>query len=753
MPEEQRIITVLVADLRGYTAFTHERGDEAAGQLTSRFAELARQALSAHGGRLIETRGDDVLAFFTSARQALRAAVALQARCLAEATDNFPLRVGIGLDAGEPVWTEAGYRGESLNIAARLCALAAPGEVLVTQGVAHLARRVEGIVVEERGSESLKGLPAPIRLAAVRPSSQHEVDAAMPLAPPLLAALPEGSYLGALPRGGLVGRDAELSRILGALDSAAARRGRFVLLSGEPGVGKTRLLQESLLHAGYRGFWVLTARCSRQHIYVPRHPISTALAGLLRDSDHPYFAGAIKRWQELHQLKQGFHADQLDTDDQDNAQIRLALAVSDLLRSLATYTPVVLVLDDLQWADSVSLDLLQHLARRLRGERVLLLGAYRDQSRESPAPLGTLLDSVRRARLLDEVVLRGLLPAGTNTLIRIRLNTTGGLEDLTRVLHQRSDGNPLHVEELLESLLDRDATDVGDVRPDVIAGAQDLPSGIDALILRRARRLGQGAQDVLSAVSVLGDEFDLQTARAVAGQSEAAFLANLAACVAVHLLEARPSGGGGDERYGFSHALVQQSLEEALPAQARRRLHLRELEALEPFTSGIPRAAAELARHALAAGHSERAVTYARVSGDFAASAGAHFEAARQFEDAIRLIDATGNAQRAAEVRRKLGASLAELGRVDEADAVFRTALATYKRLGAVAGQAVVQQDLGFAYVRNFDFAHADQHLSAALGAWPKDQEDAGLVRLLLSTAGAKVFVHEQAAAGGLAEH
>ena len=136
----------LIADVRGYTRFTQERGDEAGARLAERFASLTRERVEAAGGSVIELRGDGALAVFGSSRQALRAAVQLQERFMEEtsADPTLPFGVGIGLDAGEAVPVENGYRGGSLNVAARLCALAAPGEVLASSEVVHLARRVEG---------------------------------------------------------------------------------------------------------------------------------------------------------------------------------------------------------------------------------------------------------------------------------------------------------------------------------------------------------------------------------------------------------------------------------------------------------------------------------------------------------------------------------------------------------------------------------------------------------------------------------
>jgi YVTN family beta-propeller protein len=164
--EDVHIRTFLIADVRGYTLFTQERGDEAATKLAARFAGVAREVVEEHGGSVIELRGDEALAAFNSARQAILAAAHAQDRFLEEtiADPSFPLPVGIGLDAGEAVPLEAGYRGGALNLAARLCGRAGPGEILASQGVVHLARKVEGVRYVDRGDLHLKGMAEPVRV-------------------------------------------------------------------------------------------------------------------------------------------------------------------------------------------------------------------------------------------------------------------------------------------------------------------------------------------------------------------------------------------------------------------------------------------------------------------------------------------------------------------------------------------------------------------------------------------------------------
>ena len=168
--EQSGVLTFLIADVRGYSRYTAEYGDEAAARLAGKFVDLVSEGVEAHGGTLIEVRGDEALAVFTSARQAIRAAVDLQAR-FGEETDadsDLPLKVGIGIDAGEAVRLDDGsYRGAALNVAARLCGRAHGGEVIVSEATSRLAGRLSGLQYSDRGRVHLKNIPEPMHILHV----------------------------------------------------------------------------------------------------------------------------------------------------------------------------------------------------------------------------------------------------------------------------------------------------------------------------------------------------------------------------------------------------------------------------------------------------------------------------------------------------------------------------------------------------------------------------------------------------------
>lgn len=176
------IRTFLIADIRGYTAFTRDHGDEAAAALATEFARLMRVGVADFSGQVLELRGDEALVAFPSTRQALRAAVDLQLNFarVSEEQPDLPLAVGIGLDAGEAVPVEGGYRGAALNMAARLCSVAGPREILATEAVTHLAGTVTGLRYVPRRLKRLKGMTEPVRAVQV---TSDELDLLLPALP------------------------------------------------------------------------------------------------------------------------------------------------------------------------------------------------------------------------------------------------------------------------------------------------------------------------------------------------------------------------------------------------------------------------------------------------------------------------------------------------------------------------------------------------------------------------------------------
>jgi DNA-binding NarL/FixJ family response regulator/class 3 adenylate cyclase len=168
--EPSSVRAFLIADIRGFTRFTHDRGDEEAARVARRLGALTRETVEPLGGTLLELRGDEALVVFTSVRAAIRAATELQERYVTD-DPSEALPVGIGIAAGEAVAVGQGYRGGALNLASRLCGLAGAGETLVSRELRHLAGALEGVAYLDRGTITLKNLPDPVRVLRVAPEA------------------------------------------------------------------------------------------------------------------------------------------------------------------------------------------------------------------------------------------------------------------------------------------------------------------------------------------------------------------------------------------------------------------------------------------------------------------------------------------------------------------------------------------------------------------------------------------------------
>jgi WD40 repeat protein/class 3 adenylate cyclase len=264
--------TFLIGDVRGYTRFTRERGDAAAARLAMKFAEVARDAVEARSGRVTELRGDEVLAVFESTAQAVRAAVELQAACKEEAAADplLPLLVGVGIDVGEAVPVEDGFRGAALNTAARLCSKAAAGQVLVSSQVADRAAAISGVSLASAGTSELKGFEAPVALIQVvaeEPPSVADLPAAAPPLPiPMALETP------------LVGREHELAWLRGTWRQARRGYGRVVFVSGPAKSGKSRLAAELADFAHSTGAAVSYAGAGGTAIALAQSALHDALA-------------------------------------------------------------------------------------------------------------------------------------------------------------------------------------------------------------------------------------------------------------------------------------------------------------------------------------------------------------------------------------------------------------------------------------------------------------------------------------------
>ena len=294
-----QIRTFLIADVRGYTVFTQERGDEAAAALAGKFAVVAREGVEARGGTVVELRGDEALAVFDSPRQAIRASVELQRRFVDEtvADPTLPLAVGIGLDAGEAVPVEGGYRGGALNLAARLCGIAAPAEILASPAVTHLARKVDGVAYVDRGLVHLKGLAEPVQVIRLRAEANDAADdmafrralgaRAVGLAPAVPGAIVANPYKGlrAFEEGDAVdffGREELVEELVKRVEQT-----RFLAVVGPSGSGKSSVVRAGLIPALRRGAIAGSEGWHIADMFPGAHPLDGLESALLRAAPDP----------------------------------------------------------------------------------------------------------------------------------------------------------------------------------------------------------------------------------------------------------------------------------------------------------------------------------------------------------------------------------------------------------------------------------------------------------------------------------
>ena len=682
MSAESALLTFLIADVRGYTRFTVERGDEAAARLAMTFAQLTTEVVDSAGGRVVELRGDEVLAVFSSARQALRAALELQECFGRETSDDLPLRAGIGIDAGEAVVVEKGYRGSALNLAARLCTLAGPGEVLTSETVTNLARKVDGLTYVERGATQLKGFTSKVMVMQVLP---EERPVHMTREEPRVdeQRLPIGGFLGALPSNPLVARNEELEHVLKDIGEVQAGQGRLVLLTGEPGVGKTRLAQEVSLQARNLGFLVASGRCYEPEETVPYYPFREAIATLYNAAPGIIRAEVPRTWPYLVQIlprDAGYPAPTSGSSGEE--QHRLLYAVTSFIHALSERQPVAILLDDLHWADESSLKLLQYVARHSRASSVFILGTYRDVEVSRQHPLERALRDLDREGLTEEIAVRRLDRKGTAALTAATFGESDVSPEFAELLYSHTEGNAFFTHEVLRALVERGSIyeENGQWERREVREIE-IPRSVRSTIGERVARLPDEAQEILLEASVLGQTFGFNDLHRLGGRDEDVIEKALDAAQVAGLVRLQDR-----DVYAFNHALTQQVLYDELSPRRRRRLHLAAGAAIESGQRAGQRIS-ELAWHFLQGDDPEKTLDYALKAGGVAEELFAHSEAVRHYRVAVELARELQDRTREAEALAKLGDALGHGTDLDQAVRYLKDADSLFQALGDFESQ------------------------------------------------------------------
>jgi tetratricopeptide (TPR) repeat protein len=614
-------------------------GDAAADDVRRAHDRLLAAAVEEHAGRVVKSLGDGILASFSGAADAIAAAVTIQQKTEAanrRVEDNRRLQVRIGCSAGDVAWEDDDCHGTPVVVASRLCDRATGGQILCDDLVRGLARGRSGASFRIIGELELKGLHEPV-VAYDVPWSPVAAGAA-PLPAPLLPVPDELPF---------AGRDEQRKLLLDQWKSAQGDGRTVALVSGEPGVGKTRLTAELARIAHDEGAWVLAGRCDESIAapYTPwleilRHAIAHAPPDLL-DAHVERHGGELTRLvPELARRIDDVPA--LRELDPDTERLALFDAVVDLVDALAADAPAFVVVDDAHWADAASLDLLRWAVRHLpTTARVLFVVTYRDTDVDRAHPLSAVIGDLRREPRVERLALRGMDEDG----IRDLLTAAGGTElddegrTFAHTLAVETEGNPFFIREILRHLIEsgvlvhRDGRWQGTVR----AGELGIPEGIRDVVGRRLTMLSDESNETLRAAAVVGREFDVALVADVMGTGIEAALASVEEALRARLVDEVPDRPG---RMSFSHALVRSTLLEELSTTRRVRLHGRIGEVLEA-RPGTP--AAELAHHfaeAAATGMADRAVHYAALAAEEARRRVAYDEALRFYDVAFETLGA-----------------------------------------------------------------------------------------------------------------
>ena len=745
-------VTFLFTDIEGSTRLLDRLHDKYV-TLVSEHRGLLRATFAKWHGHEVDTEGDAFFVSFPKATEAIAAVVEAQ-RALAEHgwPDGVTVRVRMGLHTGEPWTAEEGYVGMDVHRAARIAHVGHGGQVLLSETTAALARGnlPADVQLLDLGQHRLKDMEFPehIRqlainglqsefpplksLRVVEPTESSNLEP-----PPQPAFLKEREVDSTPPL--FVGRERELAWLYQRLDLALQNQGNIVFVTGEAGRGKSSLLQAFARQAtGTVPECLITwgacnAFFGRGDAYLP---FRQALALLSGDVEQSWRGGAIttdqvsRLWAAmplmgkllaekgqamvmtlvdgralLARIGQTISPDiswvsRLDrlvrwaeSKPADLSQDQLHQQCATVLRTLSATRPLLLLIDDLQWADGASLDLLFHLGRSLANSRLLIVGAFRPEEvalgRDGGRhPLEKVVAELRRLRgdvLLDlEKTTPNENRVFVDTLLDSEPNALG--RPFRQELLAHTSGQPLFTVEILRYLqeqgdLVKDQGGSWMATADVRWGA--LPYRVEGVIEERIGRLSDELRDLLTIAAVEGENFTAQVLARIQEINERRLLRMLSRELDKrhHLVRERAALKIGRQllsRYRFTHALFQQYLYNDLSLGERQILHGEIASVLEVLYDGnTHKIANQLARHFTESGEQTKALPYLQQAGNRAQAMYAHQEAIDYYQQAIKLFSCLEvNPQQQIEIFEQLGQVFMTIGRYDEAEESFETAVA-----------------------------------------------------------------------------
>ena len=493
-----------------------------------------------------------------------------------------------------------------------------------------------------------------------------------------------------------VGRRREMAELTSTLEEALSGQGRLVMLVGEPGIGKTRTTQELASYAESRGAQVFWGRCYEDEGTPPYWPWVQTMRSYVQQASREQLtaeigSGAAAIAEIVPEILGKLPG--LETPpalDPEAARFHLFDSITTFLKNAAQNQPLMMVLDDLHWADRSSLLLLEFLARELGEARILLVGCYRDTDLSRQHILTETLAQLSREPVFRRQVLRGLSQDDLGEFI----NLTTGVQlpqNLNDTLFAHTEGNPFFMTEIIRLL-----SESGELTAEHIGTPEGIkiPAGVREVIGQRLNRLSERCNEVLTTASIIGREFDFRLLNILNGEIfEQQLLQSVEEAVSFHLIEEVP---GRMDRYQFVHALVQQTLTEEVTTSRNVRLHARIAEALEQlYAADIEAQAAELAYHyseAEAVLGTERLGHFSRIAGERALAAYAFDEAlvflsraleVREGETGPHLAERATDEDTAA-ILLALGYAQAALDQINDALTSFHRAFDLYTSMGNV---------------------------------------------------------------------
>ncbi len=638
-------VTVLFTDVVGSTALSTSLPVESADELRRGHFSLLRRAVAASGGTEVKNLGDGVMVVFSAASSALACAVAMQQGVETHNRhDCQSLGLRVGLSAGETTREGEDYFGDPVIEAARLCARAEGGQILISDIVRGNAGRRSPHPLSLVGQLELKGLPDPIETYEVSWSPLTEVDDRSSG-----CTVPLPQRLDYRSRTGVVGRTLELAVLEAAYKRVADGEGREAIwIAGEAGQGKTTLAAEAARRAICAGAVVLLGRCD-EDLGTSYLPFGEALGHYVAHGPEEVLTSHVEaHGAELSRivpvLRQRLGTlPPLKTGEPDTERYYLYRAVVGLLEAACATQPVVILLDDIQWADTASVELLRHLVKHTEGARLLILGTYRDAELTNSHPLVQTLGALRREQRVSRIDLKGLedhdVVAFFEASAGHELSEAG--VGLAHAVYRETDGNPFFVAEVVRHLGESGAVVLDEQGRWVTNGDFDetaLPNSVREVVSARVSRVGDKATRVLSLAAVIGRNFDVDLLAQVTDIDPDELLDLLDTAAAAALVREVHSVPG---LYTFSHALIQHTLYQDLGSTRRARAHGWVAEALEELLGEHSDArVGELAHHFVCAttpARPDKAVAYSRRAGQQALEALAPDDAVSYFAQALDL--------------------------------------------------------------------------------------------------------------------